>query len=84
LKWDQFELSYVHTYTGYRFITSDESQYLKPYGTGNAFASYKYQINTNLLHATLRFNNLWNARYESIAGRIMPGRNISIGIMWEM
>lgn len=84
LKWDQFELSYVHTYTGYRFITSDESQYLKPYGTGNVFASYKYQINTNLLHATLRFNNLWNARYESIAGRIMPGRNISIGIMWEM
>ncbi len=84
IKWNQFEISYIHTYTGYRFITTDESQYLKPYFTGNLFASYKFRIRNNLLHAAFRFNNVFNAYYESISGRMMPGRNISLGMMWEM
>jgi len=78
------ECSFVQTYTGYRFVTTDESQFLKPYFTSNVFASWKLPVRKNVLQATLRFNNLFNAQYESIIGRVMPGRNLSVGLMWEM
>ncbi len=83
-KINSFELSYLHTYTGYRFVTTDESQFLKPYYSGNLFASYKFVINKNNFQTTIRLNNLFNANYESIVGRVMPGRNLSMGLMWSL
>jgi vitamin B12 transporter len=81
----QFECSYIHTYTGYRFITTDESAYLLPYQTSNIVCTAKLPTQKIGCDLSIRLQNLLSARYESIAGRVMPGRNAAIGFrFYEM
>ena len=76
-----FEIYYVYAYTGYRFVTTDESEYLLPYNTHNLFASYQLHLGKqHQLLTTFKVNNILNKSYESIVGRIMPGRNFSVGL----
>ena len=73
-------VNYIHTYTGYRFITTDESEYLQPYQTGNV----QLMCNTTLLHHLWQFtgqcNNIWNEHYQVVASRPMPGINWLLGL----
>ena len=81
---DNFEFNYLYAYTGYRFVTTDESEYLMPYNTHNLFATYHWNIrNKHHVTSNLKVNNILNKSYESIVGRIMPGRNFSIGINYK-
>ena len=76
----KFYFNYNHTYTGYRFITADDSYYLLPYQTGNIQIMYS----TYFIHHTILFtsqcNNIWNEHYEVVAQRPMPGVNFLLGI----
>ena len=78
------EMHFVQTYTGYRFVTTDESQYLKPYATSNLWASYHYRFQALKGAINIRFNNILNKSYQSIVGRVMPGRNGTIGFTFEI
>ena len=75
-----FYLNYNHTYTGYRFITTDESQYLLPYNTGNLQLLYTFYINEMPLQVTAQGNNIWNKQYSVVNGRPMPGFNWQLGV----
>ncbi len=83
LTWKGFFLNYNHTYTGYRFITIDESQYLLPYQTGNAQIMYGLNAGACKIQFAVQVQNIFNARYEIVSGRPMPGRyflaNIQLG-----
>jgi iron complex outermembrane receptor protein len=73
--------NYNHTYTGYRFTTTDESNWLNPYNTGNIQLAY----NTTFQHdytvdITAQCNNIWNQRYAVVAQRPMPGTNWLLGL----
>lgn len=70
-----FYLNYNHSYTGYRYLTTDESSWLEPYTTGNVQLMYELQRPAAHYYAVLQCNNLWNARYEVVSGRVMPGIN---------
>lgn len=76
----QLYFNYNHTYTGYRFITVDESQWLMPYNTGNVQLLYTLPVGSNNLQFTAQCNNLWNKRYQVVNGRPMPGVNWLIGL----
>lgn len=78
------EAHFVQTYTGYRFVTTDESQYLKPYSTSNIWANYYFRYQALKGSANLRFNNILDVQYQSVVGRVMPGRNLSIGIVLNL
>lgn len=84
-RYKKFHFNYNHTYTGYRFITSDESEYLLPYQTGNAQLMYNSTIHKHSLQLTAQCNNIWNEQYEVAAYRPLPGVNwlagFKIGIM---
>ncbi len=76
--------NYNHTYTGYRFITIDESQFLKPYNTGNLQLMYTFSKSAYTFKAAAQVQNLWNTTYEVVAARPMPGRyllfSLQVGI----
>jgi vitamin B12 transporter len=74
-----FYLNYNHTYTGYRFITTDESLYLLPYNTGNLQLLYTLYIRNMPLQLTAQGNNIWNKKYSVVNDRPMPGFNWQIG-----
>lgn len=83
LRLGRLSCSWLHTYTGYRFVTTDESQYLQPFFTGNIMLSYDCYHGRNTWKFNARLNNVFNANYESVVGRVMPGRNGSVGVMWK-
>jgi iron complex outermembrane receptor protein len=70
-----FYVNYNHTYTGYRFITTDESAYVTPYQTGNVQLMYNTSIHTHTLQFIGQCNNIWNDQYQVVNGRPMPGLN---------
>lgn len=80
IAWKQLQLSYNHTYTGYRFTTTDESAWLAPYSTGNILAAYSLKINGRQLELNGQCNNIWNARYSVAGFRPMPGINWLAGL----
>lgn len=78
--WKHFLLNYNHHYTGYRFVTTDESQYLEPFQVGNFQMAYTIPLNDFSCSVNAQIRNIWNSRYEMVNGRPMPGRNFLIGL----
>lgn len=80
LSWEGWSLQYTHGYTGYRFTSLDESQFLQPYqlghlrlGWASSKARHPWQVQVQLL-------NLWNTPHQLAAFRPMPGRHFMVGI----
>ena len=71
----RFSFNYNHTYTGYRFTTTDESSYLQPYQTGNVQLMYTLSVHRRKWQFTAQCNNIWNEQYQVVASRPMPGTN---------
>ncbi len=76
-------INYNHTYTGYRFITTDESQYLLPYNTANIQLLYSINLSSNTLQLTAQCNNIFNKSYAVVNGRLMPGINWLAGLSFN-
>lgn len=77
-----FRLEGASVYTGYRFITSDESAWIPGYWLHSATLSYRATLRKNTLTAELRCNNLSNESYLSVAGRPGLPRHFVAGVMW--
>ncbi|MCW3121533.1 MAG: TonB-dependent receptor [Flavipsychrobacter sp.] len=71
----QISVNYNQTYTGYRFVSTDESEYIMPYQTGNLMLMYNLMLHGHSLLLTAQANNIWDQRYEIVNGRPMPGIN---------
>jgi vitamin B12 transporter len=67
--------NYNHSYTGYRFITTDESSWLQPYQTGNLQAMYTTTLSQHEVQLNAQYNNIWNEHYSVAGFRPMPGAN---------
>jgi vitamin B12 transporter len=80
LSYDKLQLTYYHQYIGYRFTTSDDSQWLDPYHVSSLRINYGMVISKNKFGLFASCNNLFNANYSVLAGRMMPLRNYEIGI----
>ena len=75
-----FYLLLVHQYTGYRFTSTDNSQWLDPYNVTNL--KVNVTIPARKCGATLfaGVNNVFNENYQGIRGFPMPLRNYDVGI----
>lgn len=71
---------YNYSYTGLRFISTDNNWYMPEYFIHNASISQKINIKKLALTGSFKVNNLLNQDYQSIAYRAMPGRNFSFSI----
>lgn len=78
IAYNKFGISYYHNYIGYRFTTSDNTSWLKPYQYANLKISHQHTFNKVSFMTALHFNNLYNADYMVIAQRPMPLRNYEI------
>lgn len=73
--WKGFYFNLNQTYTGFRFINTDESGKLPSYHTTNLQTSYRLEIKDVSVQFFLQTNNLWDASYQVMNGRPMPGFN---------
>ncbi len=72
-----------HTYTGYRYTSSDHSQYLLPYFLHNINVGYKIDFKKVNIEFQFQINNLLNNKYQVLAARPMPGINYKGGIVFN-
>jgi iron complex outermembrane receptor protein len=73
-------VNYSHTYTGYRFTRTDESDFLLPYQTGNVQVAFHMPVYRHSLELTAQCNNIWNTKYQVVRDRPMPGTNWQMGL----
>jgi vitamin B12 transporter len=80
VSWKRLYANYNHTYTGLRYITTDESFGIPSYTTGNLQLMYYIPVGGNRLQLTAQCNNLWNTQYQIVNARPMPGINWLAGL----
>ncbi|MBL7952373.1 MAG: TonB-dependent receptor [Flavobacteriales bacterium] len=81
--WEQRNMTvrFTAAYTGYRYTSSDNRQFLEPYWIWDVHASYRLQMKARW--STVLFvsaNNLFNADYEIMLNRPMPMCNYQAGV----
>ena len=85
IAYKKLTIRYTQTYAGYRFTSTDDSQYLDPYSVASFFTSYSTTLRTKLnweFYGVV--NNCWNTYYETMAYRPMPGINYKIGVKLKL
>jgi outer membrane receptor protein involved in Fe transport len=65
----------LHTYTGLRYTASDNTDWLNHYMLGAIVGGKEFKWKKYALVITGQINNVWNASYEVVPDRPMPGRN---------
>jgi len=81
LTYDRFSLFSSYQYCGYRFTTSDNSQWLVPYSTISARAAYHVTVSDGSFDFFAAVYNLANNEYSVMSGRPMPWRNYEAGLI---
>lgn len=76
--------SYRHNYTGYRYTSTDNRQYLPPFYLGAAYLSYRKQFKNSTADFFVQINNLWDEQYQVVLTRAMPERNFNVGVSFEI
>lgn len=70
-----YYILYNHTYTGIRFTTSDNNEWLDSYSIGNFSIGQNIKIKKIILSYNLNINNAWNENYQVIVNRAVPMRH---------
>jgi len=80
----QFYSTITTRYTGRRFLTADNSQYLPQYSVSNLNLGLK--LNTQCTSWDIGFiiENLFNANYQNIAYYPMPRRSYLVSIVFQL
>ncbi|MEY2830111.1 MAG: hypothetical protein RIQ33_1969 [Bacteroidota bacterium] len=83
MEYHQLTFSYQHQYTGYRYTSTDNTEYLKPYNIGSAYGTYSIEKNKYKILLFIQCNNIWNVEYQTLLNRAMPGFNFNKGIAFQ-
>lgn len=75
-----YYINFNYSYTGYRYTTSDNTEFLKPFQLGNISFSKTFSFRTVELKAFVQMNNIWKAQYEMVQGYPLPMNNYLVGL----
>lgn len=78
MRYDRFQAWYRHNYNGYRFTSTDNTQYLQPFEISAVGLSVVQPLKRLSFELTVIAQNVFNTRYQLILSRPMPLRNFSI------
>lgn len=91
-----WRLSYQQGWTGRRFVSTDNLDWLPGYTTGDLGLGWRHAFGKTalpsdvvdetrrpILQVRLLASNLWNVQYQTLAWRPMPGRSISLRLQFE-
>ncbi len=83
LSWQHFYSAFNSLYTGKRFLTADNSQYLPQYSVNNLTLGTKMNTGNISCDLELIIENLFNASYQNTAYYPMPGRSFLLSIVLQ-
>ena len=80
VNYKDISLLFNNNYTGYRFTTADNTNWLSPYYLANIKCSYSYSFSSVNMQLFGSINNVFNKNYVVVQNTPMPLRNYEIGI----
>jgi iron complex outermembrane receptor protein len=83
LSWRHFYSAFTASYTGKRFLTADNSQYLPQYSVSDLTLGTKLNAGNVFCDLGFIFENLFNASYQNIAYYPMPGRSFLLSVVFQ-
>lgn len=84
LRLRQFYSTITTSYTGRRFLTADNSQYLPQYSVSDLNLGLKLNTRHTSYDVGFIVENLFNASYQNIAYYPMPGRSYLVSIVFQL
>lgn len=82
--WKRFYSSFNSNYTGKRFLTADNSQYLPHYTISDLKLGLRFKTATTSYDAGFIIENIFNTIYQNIAYYPMPGRNYLFTVTFQL
>lgn len=76
-------LNYNVVYTGYRYTSTDNTQFLTPFWISNIWLAKSFLFKNNALEISARINNVFNESYQVMLNRPMPLRHYQIGFRFD-
>ncbi|MCC6838297.1 MAG: hypothetical protein IT234_07150 [Bacteroidia bacterium] len=73
-------ISINQIYVGYRYTSSDNKNYLKPYSVSNVRIAQTFKLTRASIKIYGQLNNIFNEQYEVIEYRAMPLMNYQFGL----
>jgi len=80
---ENWTVQYLHNFTGKVYTTSDNSSVLDEYHVGTLRLQNRLSKSNFALTIYCQINNIWNASYQVIAWRPMPGRWVMFGTQFS-
>jgi iron complex outermembrane receptor protein len=80
ISYKKFKFSYSHSYTGYRYTSTDNSQYIPPYSLADIYVAYKLKLKQYSADISFKLNNIFNEKYQVVMNRPMPMMNYQLGL----
>lgn len=84
MQWHRWQAHINPSYTGIRYITSDESQSLEGFFLLDASVSVGVSKSQSAIRLSLQGENLLNAEYQAVAFRPMAGRSALLRLDWNL
>ena len=78
-----YYIAWILSYTGKRYTTADNSEFLPAYFLNNVSAGIKLFSGKNSFDINLKADNLFNINYQAIAWYPMPGRSFILSIIYQ-
>jgi iron complex outermembrane receptor protein len=78
-----YYLSWMSCFTGKRYITADNSDYLSGYFLNNSSTGIKLKSGKNSFDINLKADNIFNVNYQAIAWYPMPGRSFNLTLIYQ-
>tara|TARA_R110002049_G_scaffold216946_7_gene388387 strand:- start:1709 stop:3628 length:1920 start_codon:yes stop_codon:yes gene_type:complete len=79
----QWQIIYQLNYTGLRYTATDNSDFLPFYNLHNIKVQREMQFKNHQFSVSAQVNNLFDADYQAIQWRPMPGRNFGITLNYS-
>ena len=73
-------VSYMHSYTGYRYTTTDNMEYLPAFDVARISAGKSFTYKKINVAVSAYCNNLLDEQYQSVLWRAMPGRSFGLNV----
>ena len=84
ISYRNIRITYIHNYTGYRYTSRDNLNYLPSFNLGKLFLSWDFKFKKYPAKIFYKINNLYNTNYQLVINRPMPLINHEIGINFKL
>lgn len=80
LQYRRFYIRSIHSFTGLRYTTTDDSQALPGYYLTHLEVGKDFYFSNQQIGLSLRMNNITNCQYQIVTQRPMPGRSYEMTV----